>query len=453
MDTTSLNYIKHHKTGEIIEAIKNKDVNRVIKGVAEIEIYDVETGEIETTARTENLLSNKVIWDMLYRQFQNPNSLGDTTWNSSAFTNMVLARYEGVESAELECIFGDVIGWADLRIPVETIEPKQGTLLPQLTTSIENLFKYCVEFSQEKGNGTFDTIYLATAPNNPSSSYADEYGCYMDLKRIENIDYTGIEGVCCCKGDKIYEFSSSNVKIRQVSMANGRKSFNIVNTVQLPTPFQQHAMSSCVYNKTNNVFIVASYNHIAVLDVNTFAIIDEIDTNYVPKLASFGNNLLVAGCNSVTITTIDPVTGLPVQTAVPITNKQLIVLDPLTLAYRQTIDLTIETDEINHIVTDNTETYLYVLGDMRASNFDFTYVFKMVDISTFTLYSRSTDTLDMSELTGLTYINDFGYNMFITGDGLWKSYIEYGCMTKLPSAITKSMGQGMRITYSFSFNV
>lgn len=58
----------------------------------------------------------------------------------------------------------------------------------------------------------------------------------------------------------------------------------------------------------------------------------------------------------------------------------------------------------------------------------------------------------MSELVGLTAINEFGYNMFVTQKGLYKSYIEFGCMTKLPSSVTKGMGQGVRITYSFSFN-
>lgn len=83
-------------------------------------------------------------------------------------------------------------------------------------------------------------------------------------------------------------------------------------------------MASCSYNKTNDVFIVASYDHIAVLDVNNFTVKAEIDTSYAPKLVSYGDNLLVSGCNNVTITTIDPTTNIPVNTVIPISNQQLI---------------------------------------------------------------------------------------------------------------------------------
>ncbi|NMF06872.1 hypothetical protein [Clostridium beijerinckii] len=52
-------------------------------------------------------------------------------------------------------------------------------------------------------------------------------------------------------------------------------------------------MASYIHNRTNDVLIVVSYNHIVVLDVNNFTIKAEVDINYVPKLVSYCDNLLV----------------------------------------------------------------------------------------------------------------------------------------------------------------
>ncbi|MFT8347335.1 hypothetical protein [Clostridium saccharoperbutylacetonicum] len=68
IDITSLNFVKNHKTGEI-----------------------------ETTARTETLHFNKVIWDMLYRRFFDKNSVDGTTWNGLVLNNMILANHSGTE--------------------------------------------------------------------------------------------------------------------------------------------------------------------------------------------------------------------------------------------------------------------------------------------------------------------------------------------------------------------
>lgn len=133
-------------------------------------------------------------------------------------------------------------------------------------------------------------------------------------------------------------------------------------------------MNSCIYNKTNDVFIVVSYNYIATLDVYNFTIKDEIDINCVPKLASYGGDLLIAGGNSVNIATIDTITNMPVYTTIPINNRQLAVFNPMTLEFKHLIDLDIETSEIQHITTDVNEKYLYVFTDFTAQNDNLTYI-------------------------------------------------------------------------------
>lgn len=158
----------------------------------------------------------------------------------------------------------------------------------------------------------------------------DENGLFMDLKKVENIDYSDVRGIACYRQGKVYEFFHDKVNIRRFNTKNGEKLLQIEQTVSRPTQFSYNAMSSCVYNKTNDVFIVASYNHIATLNLNNFTIKDEINTNYVPELVSYGNDLLVTGSNSVNIATIGTITNIPVYTTISMNNRQLAVFNPMT---------------------------------------------------------------------------------------------------------------------------
>lgn len=425
------NYV--NSNGNITSVVKNKDINRPIRGEAEIEIYDIKTGEVVTRAKTENLLSNKAIWDMFFKQLIPISGVSADTWTGSCFNNLVLSNYDGIEDSSLECVQGDVIGWADLTQPVETTISTQGSLVPSQTQFIEKIFKFVAEFGQDKVNGTFNTIWLTSACNNPNSLENGMNGLFMDFKKIENID-GNMQDVMCYRdiNRKLYGFTQDKAYIYKIESTMGKKNVVLEQITDI-LPHDYNYITSVAYIKDLDIFITTDTKNLTAFD-NNLSQINKIPASFTGELASYKNFLLIHKQDTYN-------------------NRKLSIYSAQNLTQIAEIELPVDCDDINEIKTDWEQKYLYVVGNNRGTGKSICYVFRINSETSYTLLSKTAECFNKSELKGLTNINLYSSTMFLAEGKLLKSFIEFGTQTKLARPITKTAGQGMRIVYTFSINV
>lgn len=176
-----------------------------LNGKYKIQLFDKDTGEMVQEVEKHNVISkipfSSAFYNHIYSGFiLNTNNTGCGISNTSDYTNYLLLTSDP-ESPENDCknpvILGEVIGYAEYGDTDSGSNLKRGVFNKNETTKINNHYqngsriksvtKHIVfDFPTDKGNGTFDNIYLAPFP---STSYPNDYRgerVYFDTIRVSN---------------------------------------------------------------------------------------------------------------------------------------------------------------------------------------------------------------------------------------------------------------------------
>lgn len=159
------NYHKNCTTGEVIEYTKQKPFSPM-KCHALIQLFNAETGELESEQLSENLI-NDSLNQMMYKIVMesiifsaSPIGYALSMGNFNLFETCVLTTYAGAEDATLKNINGSVVGWASKTIPYAGGDTQRGTV--NITTSnvdSATVITYVFDWPTTSGNGIFQTIW------------------------------------------------------------------------------------------------------------------------------------------------------------------------------------------------------------------------------------------------------------------------------------------------------
>lgn len=152
--------------GSVKTLMKEKPLGS-IRGVATIELFNSNTGEMLYKAETENVINNSVgrliFLDCFYRRLRCKGSV-TSTYIKLPFKRLYLSDYAGLEDPNEKYFKGEVIGWADKDEPYSGSSTQQGTInlgesYSEFMTDGKLRMHFVFDFPTHAANGTFQTIY------------------------------------------------------------------------------------------------------------------------------------------------------------------------------------------------------------------------------------------------------------------------------------------------------
>jgi hypothetical protein len=190
-------------TGEFTEMEKVKPSDAGYRALGKIELFKAETGELVREVLSENFVS--VTWDdyqkavarMLFfvrdvyndggsykYYFDNSSLLDDNQENytpifgesfpamPSPFSSIYLTDYTATERPLTErAIFGNILGYAGREVPYSGASTTQGSFnsAESFKKLADKQFHFVWDFPTHAGNGTFQSLYWASATDNPEA--------------------------------------------------------------------------------------------------------------------------------------------------------------------------------------------------------------------------------------------------------------------------------------------
>lgn len=414
-----IDYVKDLRTGKIIKQKKLKPVG-LGSNTCIIEMFEGKKKVKE--AVTHNIVNNYVnqiaFLQFFYdncKQFSNLTIL-------NPFTNIILTDYEGEENADEVCVRGKVIAWANKSTTYVGTDPLRGTINnaeSELTDRTQSGYlKYVFDFPTHAANGNINSIWWAYGENNSYRHLGDLY-----LRKASVRTYTDI----CCDGLYVYGVNNSGT-IYKTAMDSGNE-----ETISFTTS----NLRGIEWDGTN--FWLAD---------NTTKTIYKCNTSF--SLIS-----------TVALAVSENITGITLY------NNKIFVSTTAAL-YRIALDGTVEAR-----ITAETLGFQSngILGSAKANNKYLmcygrngsNYYYAFLDTNGNTMYLR--DVTDESYRASVfCFVNNEYYtnsNFYIRHrtTGGTTTYREFaylggvGAHTKLPSTITKTNTNTMKVTYIFSIEM
>lgn len=150
-----------------ITTLRKEKPSGSIRGVATIELFNSNTGEMIYKAETENVINNSVgrlmFLDCFYRRLRCKGSV-TSTYIKLPFKRLYLSDYTGLEDPNEKYFKGEVIGWADKDEPYSGSSTLQGTVnlgesYSEFMPDGKLRMHFVFDFPTHAANGTFQTIY------------------------------------------------------------------------------------------------------------------------------------------------------------------------------------------------------------------------------------------------------------------------------------------------------
>lgn len=416
-----MNYVRDNEG--LTTIFKNKDIDRAIKGTAKIEIF--ENNNLVLEAETENLLHNKAIYNMFYKQFllQNFDIMNDTPLfkEGNIFQNMVIVNTNEPENANLEYIKGDIVGFCNLKEQVQSANYKEGILLPLSSSFIDKRYSFSAEFGVSKANGTFNTVFLTTPYDISSTLNGDGvYMCARSVAKVKDIPPNLKFNI----KNTMYAFENNTLKpYKFYRDIDGNFCFRYTNN---DIPFNIDEFTDIMYVPNKDIILVVKNNTVIFYN----SLLQPLNKTLNVEdgtVAVVGDYLICKNGDLVT----DKFKAYNID----------------TLQYIGEYSIFGTTDMITSILNDYSNNFLYVYSyKFNDSN----------DTSILTVFNNKLEKIAITKTIANSKefsfpINVMNENIFLNKytETLDEIQTNFGTMTKLAKTITKTIGQTMRITYTF----
>ncbi len=410
-----IDYVKDLRTGKVVEQKKLKPVG-LGSNTCIIEMFEGKKKVKE--AVTHNIVNNYVN-QIAFLQFFHDNckqSSNLTTLNP--FTNIILTDYEGEENADEVCVRGNVIAWANKSTQYAGADPLRGTVNnaeSELTDRTQSGYlKYVFDFPTHAANGNINSIWWAYGERNSYRSLGDTY-----LRKVSDSTCTNI----CCDGSYVYAVRDTGTIYKTVMDSSNAETIS----------FTTSNLCGIEWDGTN--FWLANNTTKTIYKCNTsFSVISTV----------------------VALTVSENIIGITLY------NNKIFVSTAAAL-YRIALDGTVEAR-----ITAQTLGFQSngILGSAKANNkYLMCYgrnglndYYAFLDTNGNTMYLR-----DITDESGIASVFCFVNNEYYTNSNFYirhgTTYREFaylggvGAHTKLPSTITKTNTNTMKVTYIFSIEM
>ena len=412
-----IDYVKDLRTGKIIKQKKLKPV--VGSNTCIIEMFEGEKKVKE--AVTHNIVNNYVN-QIAFLQFFHDNckqTSNLTIYNP--FTNIILTDYEGEENADEVCVRGNVIAWANKSTQYAGTNPLRGTINnaeSELTDRTQSGYlKYVFDFPTHAANGNINSIWWAYGGSDSYRMLGDAY-----LRKVSDSTRTDM----CCDGSYVYAVNNSRTIYKTVMDSDDAETIS----------FTTSNLRGIEWDGTN--FWLADNTTKTIYKCNTsFSVI-----------------------STVALTVSENITGITLY------NNKIFVSTTAAL-YRIALDGTVEARitaeslgfQSNGIVGSAKANNKYLMCYGRNGS---NYYYAFLDTNGNTMYLRdATDESESDRTSKFCFVNNEYYansNFYIRYRTTYR-YREFaylgsvGAHTKLPSTITKTNANTMKVTYIFSIEM
>jgi len=409
-----IDYVKDLRTGKIIKQKKLKPVG-LGSNTCIIEMFEGKKKVKE--AVTHNIVNN-ILNQIAFLQFFYDNckqSSNLTIFNP--FTNIILTDYEGEENADEVCVRGNVIAWANKSTTYVGTSSLRGTINnaeSELTDRTQSGYlKYVFDFPTHAANGNINSIWWAYGGSNSYKMLGDAY-----LSKASVQTYTDM----CCDGSYVYAVRNSGTIYKMIMDSANAETIS----------FTTNNLRGIEWDGTN--FWLADNTTKTIYKCNTvFSII-----------------------STVALTVSENITGITLY------NNKIFVSTTAAL-YRIALDGTVEAR-----ITAETLGFQSggILGRAKANNKYLmcfgrngsNYYYAFLDTNGNTMYLRDVTDDSNFRVQDFCFVNNEYYansNFYIRHT----SYRDFaylgsvGAHTKLPSTITKTSTNTMKVTYIFSIEM
>lgn len=411
-----IDYVKDLRTGKIIKQKKLKPTG-LGSNTCIIEMFEGKKKVKE--AVTHNIVNNHVNQIAFLRYFYDYCKQSSNLTIFNPFINIILTDYEGEENADEVCVRGNVIAWANKSTEYIGTDPLRGTINnaeSELTDRTQSGYlKYVFDFPTHAANGNINSIWWAYGGSNSYRMLGDTY-----LSKESVQTYTDM----CCDGSYVYAVRSSSGTIYKMVMDSAN-----AETIRFTTS----NLRGIEWDGTN--FWLADNTTKTIYKCNTsFSVI-----------------------STVALTVSENITGITLY------NNKIFVSTTAAL-YRIALDGTVEAR-----ITAETLGFQSggILGRAKANNKYLicfgrngsNYYYAFLDTNGNTIYLRDITDDSSFRVSDFCFVNNEYYansNFYIRYRGGNRDFAYLGSVgahTKLPSTITKTSTNTMKVTYIFSIEM
>ena len=410
-----IDYVKDIRTGKITKQKKLKPIG-LGSNTCIIEMFEGEKKVKE--AVTHNIVNNYVNQIAFLRFFHDNCKQSSNLTTLNPFTNIILTDYEGEENADEVCVRGNVIAWANKSTTYAGTNPLRGTVNnaeSELTDRTQSGYlKYVFDFPTHAANGNINSIWWAYGGDSSYKLIGDAY-----LRKASDSTYPTD---MCCDGSYVYAVRNTGTIYKMVMDSANAETIS----------FTTSNLRGIEWDGTN--FWLADNTTKTIYKCNTsFSVI-----------------------STVALTVSENIIGITLY------NNKIFVSTTAAL-YRIALDGTVEARitaetlgfQSNGIVgrAKANNKYLMCYG-RNGSN----YYYAFLDTNGNTMYLR--DVTDESNIASVfCFVNNEYYtdsNFYIRYKSTYREFAYLGSVgahTKLPSTITKTNTNTMKVTYVFSIEM
>jgi len=410
-----IDYVKDIRTGKITKQKKLKPIG-LGSNTCIIEMFEGEKKVKE--AVTHNIVNNYVNQIAFLRFFHDNCKQSSNLTTLNPFTNIILTDYEGEENADEVCVRGNVIAWANKSTTYAGTNPLRGTVNnaeSELTDRTQSGYlKYVFDFPTHAANGNINSIWWAYGGDSSYKLIGDAY-----LRKASDSTYPTD---MCCDGSYVYAVRNTGTIYKMVMDSDNAETIS----------FTTNNLRGIEWDGTN--FWLADNTTKTIYKCNTsFSVI-----------------------STVALTVSENIIGITLY------NNKIFVSTTAAL-YRIALDGTVEARitaetlgfQSNGIVgrAKANNKYLMCYG-RNGSN----YYYAFLDTNGNTMYLR--DVTDESNIASVfCFVNNEYYtdsNFYIRYKSTYREFAYLGSVgahTKLPSTITKTNTNTMKVTYVFSIEM
>lgn len=431
-----LNYV--NENGNKTELIKNKDINRAIKG--ECKIF-IDGNEEYTEVFTENLLTNNILYEMIAKQLTEQVKVENYNENfttleevadlnnfntGNCFNSIMLGYSESDEDARFDNIKGTITGFVDFNKSVDTTNNLEGYSLYTTDYRDGKITLECSFSSSKINNNKVNQVWVGMASGLDESK--GKGGQMINLNKQYNVLSDVKNGSAVFAFNKLFIADGSRCYIYNFYVNQDTKILNLDLYLECSLP--ANANTFC-YNKETNLFYIQDDNKtIYIMNFDKeFTVLSQKTLEFSIDIASFGQNLIC--CKTFLESYYDEV-------------KQVFIYDK---------DFNLLT--INALP----DTFKGSTGGIETNwNEDFILLFSQDFDSPSFMYILDNNLNIISYVLSEFYVNGFTKiqyntkNMFYMDKGIYKASINHSTQTKLAKTIEKNLGQSMKVSYTFTFN-
>lgn len=203
-----IDYVQDIRTGRKVTQKKIKPVGAGTNTCI-VEMY--EGKEKVKEAVTHNIVNNYVNQIAFLNYFYDNCKKSSNFSSLNPFTNVLLTDYDGDEDANDVCVRGNVIGWANKSTEYVGTDILKGTINNAESSVSDSTqvgyLKYVFDFPTHAANGDINSIWWAYGSSNSYRMLGDSY-----LRKWSSRAYNDI----CCDGAHIYGVNNSGTIFKMV---------------------------------------------------------------------------------------------------------------------------------------------------------------------------------------------------------------------------------------------